>query len=308
MDLAAAVRDGIQFMTHKCAEGHRWYTDDRFDDYIGRARAAKVPLIGAYFVNHPGTQADQVEWFISLLDAKARGWRDGPFIIQLDAEKFEYMDREPSAAEIRQWCDEFVKRVPSHRPVVYAPKWLYGDSLKGLPYPLWASNYGSNPAKPYRDVYPGDGSTRWAKYSGQTPAILQYGSRTIIGSQKTCDANAYRGTLAELAALVTGDDMTVTEADAKKIAIAVWAMTWAEYFDENGNKILDPRRVVDIVFAGHSASVQANSGVKELAGRQPAAADVAVMIAAMKSDEMREYLTGIVESVLDNTKFSRAGS
>lgn len=202
MDIAAAVHDGITFATHKTSEG-RSFVDNRFDDFYRRARTASVPLIGGYHVLHPGDAYAQADRFLALLDAKAPGWGEGPFILQVDAEKFAYMDRAPNLAEIRAFCDRLASRAGGrHRPVVYAPRWLYGDTLTGLDYPLWASAYGSNPAIGYRAAYPGDGSSRWAAYSGQRPSILQYGSRTVIGSQSTCDANAFRGTLTQLRALV----------------------------------------------------------------------------------------------------------
>ena len=209
MDVAAAMRDGVVFMTHKIGEGFS-YTDDKFDDFYARARAAGVPLLGAYYVNRRGDQADQADRFLTLLDAKAPGWRDGPFILQADCERWHRSDGsvyayEPSAAEVRAFCDRLVARTGGRfRPLVYAPEWVYGGKLVGLPYPLWASAYGSNIVAGYRSAYPGDGSSRWGAYSGQTPAILQYGSKTKIGSQPTCDANAFRGTLAQLTALVTG--------------------------------------------------------------------------------------------------------
>jgi len=218
MDIAAAVRDGIVFMTHKATD--KTSRNDRYDDFARRARGV-VPLLGAYAVNHPGDQRPQVDAFIRTLDELSPWWREGPFIVQLDAEKFDYMPREPNLAEIESWCDYFVSRTGGRwRPVVYAPRWLYSDRLRGLSYPLWASAYGDNPAVHYRSAYPGDGSSRWAAYSGQTPVILQYGSLTRIDSQNTCDANAFRGTLDQLRALVfpsggggggDGDDMEQTE-------------------------------------------------------------------------------------------------
>jgi hypothetical protein len=112
------------------------------------------------------------------------------------------MTRAPSPAECQQWCDYFVARTGgTHHPVVYGPRWLYGDTLAQLPYPLWASDYGGNPAGHYTQAYPGDGSGRWAAYSGKVPAVLQYGSRLTIGGQSGCDANAFRGTLDDLLAL-----------------------------------------------------------------------------------------------------------
>jgi GH25 family lysozyme M1 (1,4-beta-N-acetylmuramidase) len=211
MDIAAAVRDGIAFMTHKATEGTT-LRDNRYDDFAGRARGV-VPLTGAYSVNHRGDQRPQVDYFLRYLDEVSPWWRDGPFIVQLDAERWSYA-AEPTPTEVRAWCDYFVQRTGGRwQPIVYGPRWVYGDTLRGLPYRLWQSDYGSDPAVHYRTAYPGDGSSRWAAYSGQIPTILQYGSRTRIGSQNTCDANAFRGTLDQLRALVypQGADMQQTE-------------------------------------------------------------------------------------------------
>jgi len=161
-----------------------------------------LPLAGGYMVNHPGDQRPQVDWFVSLLDRDSPWWRGVPFLVQLDAEKFKYMSRAPSPQECQQWCDYFVASTGgTHIPMVYGPRWLYGDTLSGVTYPLWASNYGTNPVQEFRPAYPGDSSTRWAAYSGKAPAVLQYGSRLTIGSQHTCDANAYRGSVEQLTAL-----------------------------------------------------------------------------------------------------------
>lgn len=218
VDLGAAVRDGIQFFTHKATEGSS-YLDPQFAYAMARAKNAGMPLIGAYCVNRKGDQAPQVDKFIRVLDQGAPFWRAEPFIVQLDCERWSDKDGvyayEPSLAEIHAWCDTFVQRTGGRlTPVVYAPKWVYGDTgLRGLRYPLWASNYGTNPTVPYRQAYPGDGSTRWAAYSGIVPAILQFGSRTTIGVQGICDANAFRGTLDQLRALISsGDDMTEEQA------------------------------------------------------------------------------------------------
>lgn len=204
-----AVAGDISFMTHKIGEGGS-YTDHRFDDFWRAAKGLRpAVLLGAYYVLHPGGAASQADRFLSLLDRLAPSWRSGPFILQVDAEKFSYMSREPNRSECKQFCDRLVAKTGGEfRPILYAPKWVYADRMAGVGYPLWASSYGSNPATGFRAAYPGDGSSRWGGYSGQTPVILQYGSKTRIGSQGTCDANAYRGTLAELVRLVypEGDD------------------------------------------------------------------------------------------------------
>jgi hypothetical protein len=222
--LGTAVDEGIAFVTHKAG-------GDRDDPELGawwagvRGLDPGRLLLGAYWVLLPGDPAGRADAFISRLDAVCPRWRDRPFILQADCEKWRGDPRTvPSKAEIGAFCDRLVARMPKLRPVVYAPKWVYGNSLAGLGYPLWASSYVTG-AGGFRQLYPGDSSPRWDAYSGQTPAILQYTSSATIGGQPTSDANAYRGTLAQLVALVAPGwtENDVTPEDINKIADAVWA-------------------------------------------------------------------------------------
>jgi hypothetical protein len=211
---ATVVAEGFKFMTHKAG-------GDANDAELGSWWAAMKPyrdrvLLGAYWVLYPGNPQGRADAFLARLDSQCPGWRDGPFILQADAEIWGGdTSTKPSKAEIEAFCDRLAGAMPKLRPVAYAPKWVYGDSLAGLSYPLWASSYvtGTGTAA---GLYPGDSSSRWAAYSGQTPAILQFTSSATIAGQTTCDANAYRGSLAQLTALLAPgwetEDMTF-EAD-----------------------------------------------------------------------------------------------
>lgn len=199
--IGGAIGEGISFITHKAGgdatdpELPAWWAGVHTLD---RTRV----LLGAYWVLLPGSPAARADGFLARLDAACGGWRDRPFLLQVDCEKWNgNAATVPGRAEIKTFCDRLVARAPKLWPVVYAPKWVYGDSLAGLGYPLWASSYVTGVAG-FRSLYPGDASSRWGAYSGQTPAILQYTSSAIIGGQTTCDANAYRGTFDELVALV----------------------------------------------------------------------------------------------------------
>jgi GH25 family lysozyme M1 (1,4-beta-N-acetylmuramidase) len=206
MNVASAVNAGVSFMTHKATEGTS-YTDTQYDNAAARARGV-VPLFGAYHVLHSGSVNTQVDHFLSMLSSASPWWQDGPFLVQLDCER--WPTDFPSASAIRAWCDRFVAVTGgTHRPIVYASAGQYGNSLAGVDYPLWNARYPSSRAASFRSLYPGDAGSGWAAYSGQVPAIWQYTSSATIGSQPTCDANAYRGTLAELRALtlMKGPDM-----------------------------------------------------------------------------------------------------
>jgi hypothetical protein len=208
--VGTAVADGISFITHKAG-------GDKLDDELGawwsgvRGLDPGRVLLGAYWVLYPGNPAGRADAFIARLDDACPGWRNRPWILQADCEKWSGdASTVPSRSDIKAFCDRLRARMPKLRPIVYAPKWVYGGSLAGLGYPLWASSYVTGSGG-FKSLYPGDGSSKWASYSGQTPAILQYSSSATIGGQSTSDANAYRGTLAELTALVAPgweDDVT----------------------------------------------------------------------------------------------------
>lgn len=203
MNYVAARQAGVSFFTHKCTDGPRYYKDPYFARAMAGAKSAGIPLLGAYHVLWNGNVAAQMDWFMSVLDAEAPGWRSGGFLLQLDCEPFSYNGGAPSAASIKQAADH-LRAKTGYTPLVYGPKWVYGDRLRDLGYPLWASNYGKNDAGTVATLAAAVSAGQWAAYSGQTPTVLQFGSRCVIGTQPTCDINAYRGTLAELRALIGG--------------------------------------------------------------------------------------------------------
>jgi hypothetical protein len=214
-----AVSEGFSFFTHKAG-------GDANDTEIGtwwsgvKSLSPTKALLGAYWVLYPGSPSSKADAFLARLDATCTGWRDRPFMLQVDCEKWNNdSSTVPSKADIKSFCDRLHAKMPKLKPIVYAPQWVYGNTLSGLGYPLWASSYVSGSGKASK-LYPGDSSSKWAAYSGQKPAILQFTSSATIAGQTTCDANAFRGTLAQLTALVApgwDDDMPLTADDLHKI-------------------------------------------------------------------------------------------
>lgn len=222
-DGGLVVAEGIKFMTHKAggdandAELAAWWKE--LKPFRGKV------LLGAYWVLRNTDGSNAADAFLARLDSQCSGWRDGPFILQLDCEEWNGgATPAPTKAQIKECADRLRAKCPKLMPIVYAPKWVYGNDLNGLGYPLWASSYvsGSGVASV---LYPGDGSSRWGAYSGQTPAVLQFSSSAVIAGQTTCDANAFRGTLTELTKLLAPgwaedveEDMALTAADVKTLA------------------------------------------------------------------------------------------
>jgi GH25 family lysozyme M1 (1,4-beta-N-acetylmuramidase) len=204
MDLVAARKDGISFFTHKCSEGHTFKVAE-YKRGLERARAARIPVLGAYHVLWPGSPGNPIRearFFFNLVNTKTPWWKDVPWIWQLDAEKFEQMPRKPSPAECKQFMTE-LKRLAGGRGyfVAYAPRWAYGDTFR-IGFDLWASDYsGSGAARPFKEQYKGVPQKSWRPYSGRRPRILQFASDATIGRQKKCDADRFRGSLQQLLAL-----------------------------------------------------------------------------------------------------------
>jgi hypothetical protein len=174
---------------------------------VAAAVAAGIPLVGLYIVPRtPGPSIEaQVNFAIAEADRQFPQWRTLPgYFWQVDLEHWSYDKVAPQHGVTMA----ALLRAKTGKPtILYAPRWAYGNTIGGSDL-LWASSYGSNPDLPFREAYEragGNSHPGWAAYSGRVPTILQYGARTTIGGQGICDANAFRGTVAELAALVTGN-------------------------------------------------------------------------------------------------------
>ncbi len=192
MNLAIARGQGISFFTHKMTDGLHGYHDPYFAEAMRRAVAARIPAVGPYHVLHGAVDPiGQADWYLETLTADFPRWKNHPCIIhQIDAEPFNYMPRTANLAEIKAYAGRLVSRgVPASSIVVYGPNWVYGDSLQGLPYRLWSSNYTHGAG---RFGYPGDSGPGWSSYAGQAPLVWQFSSSVNIAGQGPCDINAIR--------------------------------------------------------------------------------------------------------------------
>jgi hypothetical protein len=208
--VGTALAEGISAITHKAGgdsnsgdpELAPWWSGVKTTD------PAKT-LLGTYWVPRPDlypSPVSEANRWIATLDARCPGWRNRPHMLQMDAERWPAGDKtKPGRAYLQALGDQLVELVPKLRPICYASKGQYGDELKGLTFPLWNARYPTDAAGGFKALYArvgGDTGLGWASYSGKTPVIWQYSSKAVIGGQSTSDANAFRGTLAELTSLV----------------------------------------------------------------------------------------------------------
>lgn len=208
---ARAKAEGIAFATHKVGEGTGG--DDPEDaTALAAFRDAGVEFLGGYHVVRSGAISPQVDALLALADRDEPWWRTYPgWFWQVDLERWSY-DQVPASTGIA--FGQLLQARTGRLVVMYASHGQYAQQLTTWDGPLWNADYTSRPAGGFAAMYPGDrwmpthGSGTaswqggWAPYSGKTPTFLQYTSSAIIAGLTTCDANAYRGTVDELRALI----------------------------------------------------------------------------------------------------------
>lgn len=290
LDLASMHADGVEFVTHKATEGVAG-RHVHYGQVLDRARAAGVPVLGAYHVVRSlGSLADQVRAHIAYLDEATPWWRTWPaWIEQVDLELWPY---DKVAGSTGTAFAELLAAATGKWVVIYASKGQYGNGLGGS-RPLWNAVYPSGAAGHYRDLYPGDNGVGWQSYSGRTPVFWQYSSNAQIGSQPGCDANAFRGSLADLLALmgnpsISGDDMLPIES-AKLDAIYNLADT--ETLDPAQKPFQVP---ITRVIKGIAADVAAVKAA--------VAAPVPVVLSADQLAQVVAAVTGALQGIVPTTE------
>lgn len=200
-----------------------------FAEFQQGARAAGFTLRGGYHNLVRGDAASmrrQVDWLRRELDAQGCDWA------MLDIERYkELVERDlwPRWDDVLRFRDAW--RAVESRPLTYyLPQWLYngyyaGADLRQLPGPLVQSHYAGGDgavAQIYANAG-GDSGTGWDDaYGGRLPEIWQFTSdANVPGASDKTDVNAFRGSIEQLAALLTGDDVADTE-------LATWA-AWRQH-------------------------------------------------------------------------------
>jgi hypothetical protein len=216
--VGTALSEGISFITHK-AGGDTRYGDPELGAWWQTVKDTDPTevLLGTYWIPRPDLYPNatgRADDWLDMLDLECPGWREREHMLQVDAELWNgNIASRPDRNHLLALGGRLVSRMPKLRPIVYASAGQYGNSLMGLPWPLWNARYPSNVALGFKQVYAllgGDNGSGWVIYSGQMPAVWQYSSKATIGGQTTCDANAFRGSLNDLKALVApgwSDDM-----------------------------------------------------------------------------------------------------
>lgn len=165
--------------------------DPEFAANLAEARAAGM-LVGAYhYLRSGATAAAQVANVRRVVP------RDVPVVPDVEANS-------GGIELVREFVDRL--RTAGYRvPLLYLPHWYWhqigSPPLAGLP-PLWSSRYPNNVVGSIADEWADVPAHYWIGYGGLGVAVLQFTSSAAIAGHRPLDANAFRGSRDELAAVL----------------------------------------------------------------------------------------------------------
>ncbi|WAL67173.1 glycoside hydrolase family 25 protein [Amycolatopsis cynarae] len=190
LDLAACRRAGCEFAIIKAGEGAS-YRDPVFPAHLAAARAAGM-VVAAYWYQRSGSTAQAQAATIGAVVP-----RDLPLCLDVETGSGD-------VALTRALVD--LLRSQGYRmPLLYLPRWYWqqlgSPSLSGLP-PLWSSRYPDTVVGPLPAKWAQVPASYWAGYGGLDVAVLQFTASAEVAGYSPLDANAFRGTREEFAALL----------------------------------------------------------------------------------------------------------
>lgn len=201
-EMRAGYGVGIRFFTAKLTETApgQTFTHNRATGLLTGAKDV-YPYVGSYIVPRSGVSVTvQTSNAISAANRLIPWWKtERGFFWQVDLEHWEY-DAVPLWIGVTM-CNELKAR--TGKPVVlYASGGHYGNDPVS-PYPRWNPNYVLwQQVGDFRDLYRrSEAAIRDPDYEGMQPweargtVIWQYSDSAIIAGQRSCDANAFRGTV-----------------------------------------------------------------------------------------------------------------
>ncbi|KAA9161911.1 hypothetical protein FPZ12_013550 [Amycolatopsis acidicola] len=190
LDLAEARREGCELVIIKAGEGAS-ITDPAFANNLAKGRAAGL-LTAAY-------------WYLRS-SASAQAHAD--LVRNVVPHGVPVIPDVESGSGGVGFVQDVVNRVRAAGylvPLTYLPRWYWqqlgSPSLAGLP-PLWSSRYPDTAVGSLADEWADVPAGYWDGYGGLGVELLQFSSSARIAGYAPLDANAYRGTREQLAALL----------------------------------------------------------------------------------------------------------
>jgi hypothetical protein len=214
LDLARCRAEGIDFIFIKATEGST-FVDAEFTVNLAEARAAGMLVAAYHYVRSNASAQAQVEHVRRVVPL------DVPVVPDVE-------DGSGGTSLLRELVDR-LRAAGYTVPLVYLPRWYWQElgspSLAGLP-PLWSSRYPDSTVDDLRNEWADVPAHYWNGYGGLDVAVLQFTSSARVAGYAPLDANAYEGTLTQLAQLLgyeeENDDMRNLVIAREKDGPAVW--------------------------------------------------------------------------------------
>ena len=206
------------FILMKVTEG-TYYVDADYQAFLAQAQATGKLAIPYHFVTtqDPGAQARFIAAHIG----------DKSLPLMLDFEPQSQTGSRPTVAQLAALVDACLAEGLRPR-LCYVPRWYWQQLGSPTLAPLAVRNQGLiSSAYPGGSGYPGDSAAGWQSYGGMTPLLYQYTDAAYEGGQKLGDMNAYRGTIAQLAAFL-GTAHTTIEGETMGTIPATIGQKWPE--------------------------------------------------------------------------------
>lgn len=250
LDLAQCRREGIEFVFLKATEGAS-YVDPEFTANLDEARRAGMLVAAYHYVRSNASTANQVMNVVRTVP------KDVPVILDVEANS-------GGVGPVRE-IFAALRASGYSVPLLYLPRWYWqqigSPSLAGLP-PLWSSRYPDTVVGTLQSEWASVPASYWAGYGGLDVAVLQFTSSARIAGHQPLDANAFRGTREQLAALLGGGeekDIMLSDVESQDLAWRGWAI------------------------ANGVATYPKQQGIPERLWGQPAAPAIAEILAAVRA-------------------------
>ena len=187
--------EGFRFCIIKATEGT--WKDPIFRSHLNDARSTDMHFAAYVYVRQETSPAAHAQALHEQLGG------DTSIPIALDIEN-------NSGGSVAHWkaIVAAIEKRGYSAILTYLPEWYWiqvgRPVLTGLP-PLWSSRYPSTESAYASVLFASAGNRGWQEYGGLPVKIWQFTDRALVAGRKI-DANAFRGTEAQLNALFTGKD------------------------------------------------------------------------------------------------------
>jgi Glycosyl hydrolases family 25 len=267
----------LSFVLMKCTEGTS-YADADYPGWLAQARASGKLVVAYHFVIAGEDPDAQAAWIAAhIID------RSLPLMLDVETEGAS----KPTLPQVLALADRCAAR--GLRPkLAYLPRWFWSEIGSPDLSPLASRGIGVvSSAYPGGASYPGDSGPGWSPYGGVTPMLWQFTDAAVEGGQRVGDMNAFRGSVAVLAAFLGSSSTPQGGSSMGTISPAI-GQQWPEIAAGfPANQPFDNDTALIWADAGARAaalySKQALDAVNALAQRigQPAAVDVNALAAAI---------------------------